>query len=910
MLQIKPRKPDTIATAQDPVDNREWLVALDAVVPSEDEPRARQLLQELERHARRHDMGRSPHPYSAHHNTIHVEYQPPYPGELEIEERLIAILRWNALARVVHANQAYGELGGYIASFASAAKTFEVGFQRFFRCAGWGRPGLFPTALGARRICARLRRRAPKRRKPGALSAGVGRPWPVVIPAPLADAGLLAVADRFDGAGAPGGGIPGELSAVLEAPQPRAGQRPARLGVVGDCEMDEPESVAGLTLAVRERQDNLTFIVNCNLQRPESPVRGNCQLIQELESLFSGAGCSVIKVLWGSDWDALFARDTEHALLQALSDTVDGSYQILGAKGGAYNIEHFFRLNPAVQRLVSHLSELEINTLKRGGHDLRKLHAAFAAAVAHKGLPTVILAKTKKGYGMRGAFESGMTAHQYNKQGLQALLAFRNRFALPLSAADVEALRFFKPADDSAEMQYLRRRRSVLDGAVPLRRTAAAGLAVPGAQAIGDFALKAAGKEMSTTMAAVRLLGAWLKAPELGPRVVPIVADEARTFGMASLLRQIGIYAPLGLLYLLEDAGSMLYYREARDSQLLDEGITEAGAISSWIAAATSYNEHGEPMLPVYIFYSMFGFQRVGDLISAATDQRSRGILLGATAGRTTLGGEGLQHQDGCSPVMTRMLPNCRAWDPAFAGEVAVILSHAAQRLMDEQCDEFHHVTVGNENYTQPSLPKAEHANVLRGLYRFSEFVAERADAQQVRLIGSGAILRAVLAASEILRDQWCVSSEVFSATSFSELERDMRRHNQYPNVPRRSHLQQMLPGAGPMVAATAYVRAWPQLIAENLDAPHSTLGTDGFGRSDTRERLRRFFEVDLLHIALAALQALHEHGAIDATTLQAAAARLDVNLAISPPLELLTQAVWPTYPPTTLRFGHAHEHR
>jgi pyruvate dehydrogenase E1 component len=590
-------------------------------------------------------------------------------------------------------------------------------------------------------------------------------------------------------------------------------------------------------------------------------VRGNGQIIQELESLFNGAGWNVIKVLWGSDWDALFARDTKHVLLRALSRTVDGQYQTLGAKDGAYNIEHFFRQDPEVQKLVAHMGEAEIDALKRGGHDFRKLFAAFAAARAHRGRPTVILAKTKKGFGMGGAGESRMTAHQAKKVELDALKALRERFALPLSDEDLLELRFYKPADDSAEMRYLRERRAALGGPLPRRNAAAPVLPVPPLAAWADFALNADGKEMSTTMAAVRLIGNLLKDPTLGPRLVPIVADEARTFGMASLFRQIGIYAPQGQLYEPEDAGSMLWYRESQQGQLLEEGINEAGALSSWTAAATSYAVHGLPMLPMYIYYSMFGFQRVGDLIWAAADQRARGILFGATAGRTTLGGEGLQHQDGSSLVAASAVPNCRAWDPCFAGEVAVILDHAMRRMLVLQHDEFHYVTLMNENYPHPSLPAGNEADLLRGLYRLRTF-EPAAPVARVRLLGSGAILREVLAAGERLAREHGVAAEVFSATSFSELAREaaelQRLDRADPQAaPRVSQLARLLPGDAPVVAATDYVRAWPQLIAEYVDARYVTLGTDGFGRSDTREQLRRFFEVDAASIVAAALQAL-----------------------------------------------------
>ena len=632
-------------------------------------------------------------------------------------------------------------------------------------------------------------------------------------------------------------------------------------GVFGDGEMDEPESIAGLTLAAREKLDNLCFIVNCNLQRLDGPVRGNGQIIQELESLFNGAGWNVIKVLWGSDWDALFARDTQHVLLRALSRTVDGQYQTLGSRDGAYNIEHFFRQDPEVQKLVAHMSESEIDGLKRGGHDLRKLHAAFAAALAHQGRPTVILAKTKKGYGMGDAGESRMTSHQAKKLDNGVLKIFRDRFALPLSDEDVAQLRFFKPAHDSAEMRYLRDRRAALGGPLPLRNGVSPVLPVPPLAAWGDFAINAAGREMSTTMCAVRLLGNLLKDPTLGPRIVPIVADEARTFGMANLFRQIGIYAPDGQQYEPEDRETMLYYRETRDGQLLEEGINEAGALSSWIAAATSYSVHGLPMLPVYIYYSMFGFQRVGDLIWAAADQRARGFLFGATAGRTTLGGEGLQHQDGSSLVVAATVPNCRAWDPCFASEVAVIVEHAMQRMLVEQRDEFHYLTLMNENYAMPSLAPGVREHLLAGMYHLRTFEAPgKPEAPKLRLLGSGAILREVIKAAELLAREHGVHCEVFSVTSFSELAREARELQRQDRLdpqptPRQSHVARLLAGDAPIVATSDYVRAWPQLIAEYVPARFVTLGTDGFGRSDTREQLRRFFEVDAASIVRAALE-------------------------------------------------------
>jgi pyruvate dehydrogenase E1 component len=860
-------------------ETQEWLDALDSVIDTQGAKRALYLFQQLEQQAQQRGVFPHMQPFSAYRNTIGLDQQGAYPGDLAIEEKLTAIMRWNALAMVVRANQSYGELGGHIASYASAAEIFELGFNHFFQGDGDARqadlvffqphsaPGVYARAFLEGRLSeeqlARYRQEVG-----GAGLSSYPHPWlmPDFWQFPTGSMGLGPIMAIYQA----------RFMRYLQHRGLAATQARHVWGVFGDGEMDEPESLAGLTLAAREQLDNLTFIVNCNLQRLDGPVRGNGQIIQELEALFKGAGWNVVKVLWGSDWDALFARDHDHVLLRALADTVDGQYQNLGAKDGAYNIEHFFHQNPQVQKLVAHMSAQEIDALKRGGHDFRKLYAAFAAAKAHPGQPTVILAKTKKGYGMGGAGESRMTAHQAKKLDLEALCVFRDRFALPLSDDDVAALRFYKPAPDSPEMRYLAERRAALGGALPARKPHGPALKVPSVQTMGEFALHADGKEMSTTTAAVRMLGAWLKDPVLGPRVVPIVADEARTFGMASLFRQIGIYAPHGQRYVPEDASSILSYREAQDGQLLEEGITEAGAMASWIAAATAYSVHGEPMLPVYIYYSMFGFQRVGDLIWAAADQRARGLLLGATSGRTTLGGEGLQHQDGSSLVMASMVPNCRSWDPAFAGELAVILAHATQRMMVDQCDEFHYVTVMNENYAQPSLPDDAAPDVLRGMYRFCAHQAAQARGE-VRLLGSGAILREVIAAAELLINDWSVSSTVYSVTSFSELARDAREQQRQQRLFGQcspTQLQRLLPGKTPVIAATDYVRAWPQLVAEYMSAPYVTLGTDGFGRSDTRQQLRHFFEVDRHHIVLAALQSLVEQGLLTANVLSQARER------------------------------------
>ncbi|MCP1603147.1 alpha-ketoglutarate dehydrogenase [Pseudomonas citronellolis] len=843
---------------RDRQETHEWLDALEAVARSAGGERVDFLLQRLAEHASHLGVRPSAHPYSLYQNSIPLERQPAFPGDLAMEERITSIIRWNALAMVARANKAYGELGGHIASYASAAEIFEVGFNHFFRAdsaAGKGdlvyfqphsAPGVYARAFLEGRLGEEQLQRYRQEVDGGGLCS-YPHPWlmPDFWQFPTGSMGI------------------GSISAIYQARFLRylehrgiadTAQRHV-WGVFGDGEMDEPESLAALSLAAREKLDNLTFVINCNLQRLDGPVRGNGQIIQELEALFSGAGWNVIKVIWGSDWDALFARDRNHVLLRRFAHTVDGQYQTLGANDGNYNRAHFFDLDPELQALVSHMSPEEIDGLRRGGHDFRKLHAAFAAAKAHDGRPTVILAKTKKGFGMGQAGESRNTSHQQKKLDIDALKAFRDRFALPLDDAALEEMRFYKPAEDSAELRYLRERRETLGGYLPRRVGQAEPLALPALESYAQFALQPDERESSTTTAVVRLFSNLLKDKQLGPRIVPIVADEARTFGMANLFRQIGIYSPAGQLYEPEDAGAMLYYKEARDGQLLEEGITEAGAISSWVAAATSYSVNGVAMLPFYIYYSMFGFQRIGDLIWAAADQRARGFLIGATAGRTTLAGEGLQHQDGTSQLIASTVPNCRAYDPAFASEAAVIIDHGGRRMLQEQHDEFYYLTVTNENYVQAPLEPAQHADVIKGMRLFGT----RGEGKPaVRLLGSGAILREVIGAAELLAEEWGVASEIWSVTSFSELAREAREVERQQlfgdDSEARSHLQTCLPGEVPVVAASDYVRGYAQLIAPYLQAPYTALGTDGFGRSDTRPALRRFFELDRQHIALAAL--------------------------------------------------------
>ncbi len=876
----------------DPLETSEWIEALESLTATQGPERARFVLSQLQDRARLLGVTTQGLPYSAYRNTIPVSQQAPYPGDLEIEQRINTLIRWNALAMVVRANKAYGELGGHIASYASAAEIFEVGFNHFFKArsehsAGdlvyfqpHSAPGIYARSFLEGRL-SEAEISSYRQEVAGNGLCSYPHPWLMkeYWQLPTGSMGI------------------GPLSAVYQARFMRYLQARSLAqtdqrhvwGVFGDGEMDEPESVAGLTLAAREKLDNLTFIVNCNLQRLDGPVRGNGQIIQELESLFVGAGWNVIKVLWGSEWDELFARDKNNALLRRFAETVDGQYQNLGSKDGDYNRHKFFESDPETAALVRDISDAQIHALKRGGHDYQKLHAAFAAAKAHAGQPTVILTKTKKGYGMGGAGESRMTAHQAKKLNVNALLEFRDRFDLPLSDQQVEELQFFKPADDSPEIRYIKERRAQLGGYLPARSPKAS-TPIPQRPALDSYAkfsLHANGKEMSTTMAAVRILSALLRDKQFGPHIVPIVADEARTFGMDNLFRQIGIYAPEGQLYEPQDAGSMLFYKESSSGQLLEEGITEAGAISSWTAAATAYSAHDVELLPVYIYYSMFGFQRVGDLIWAAADQRARGFLLGATAGRTTLSGEGLQHQDGSSHIMAAAIPNCRAYDPTFAYEVAVIMEYGMQRMLDEQRDEFFYITVMNENYAQPSLPDATREGIIKGLY----LLGSRGDAgaPRVRLMGSGTILMEVIAAADLLDEQYGIASDIYSATSFTELAREaaaVKRENRHGthSPPARSHVETLLQGNAPVIAASDYVRAFPQQIASFIDARMTVLGTDGFGRSANRKNLRRFFEVDRQHIALAAIESLVNEGSLEFSMISEAMERLGIDPDVAAP--------------------------
>ena len=748
----------------DPTETREWLEAFDTLVQAEGRERAMFLLRKLLEHARARRVPMPPVLNTPYRNSVALAEQPQFPGNLELEQRLSAIVRWNALAMVVQANRGHPELGGHIASYASAADLFEVGFNHFFRAGQDGdlvyfqphsAPGVYARAFLEGRLTQENLMHYRRETGGKGLSSYC---HPYLMPSfwqfPTGSMGL------------------GPITAIYQARfmrylADRSLKDSAARKVwafVGDGEMDEPESLAGLSLAAREGLDNLIFVVNCNLQRLDGPVRGNGSIVQELEGLFAGAGWNVVKLLWGSDWDPLFARDDDGVLLKRLHETVDGEFQTYAATDGRFNREHFFNKYPELTALIAGMTDDDIDRLRRGGHDPVKIYAAYHAALEHKGRPTVVLAQTKKGYGMGHWGQGKMGTHQQKKLDDEALKAFRDRFALPLSDEDVTALRLFKPGADAPEMKYLHAQRARLGGYVPARSTAAPKLAVPGLPRFAEGTTR----EQSTTMVFVQLLAQLLKDPRLGPRVVPIVADEARTFGMQTLFRQSGIYSALGQLYAPEDHEELLYYREAKDGQILEEGITEAGALSSWLAAATAYSAHGTPMLPFYIYYSIFGFQRVGDLIWAAADSRARGFLLGGTAGRTTLSGEGLQHQDGTSHLAASTIPNCRAWDPCFGYELATIIEHGARRMLEAQEDVFYYLTVANENYAHPPLPAGAQEGILKGMY----LLEERAGAR-LQLLGSGPILREALTAAQVLEREHGVAANVWSVTSWSELRWD-----------------------------------------------------------------------------------------------------------------------------------------
>ncbi len=871
----------------DPQETQEWLEALESVRDSDGVERAHFLVEQLIDKLRRSGAHLPYKATTAYVNTIRPHEEAKLPGEPGLEHRIRSIMRWNALAMVTRANQRHPELGGHISTFASAATLYSIGFNHFFRAPsesfggdlvyfqGHASPGVYARAYLEGRISEEQLDRFRQESDGGGLSS-YPHPWlmPEFWQFPTVSMGLSPLMAIYQA----------RFMKYLDA-RKLVGTAGRRVwAFMGDGEMDEPESLGAISLAAREELDNLIFVINCNLQRLDGPVRGNGKIIQELEGGFRGAGWNVIKLIWGEGWDPLLARDKQGILLRRMEEALDGDYQNYKAKGGAYVREHFFGKYPELRQLVAHLSDDDIWRLQRGGHDQQKVYAAYAAAVEHSGQPTVILAKTVKGYGLGKAGESVNISHQLKKPTDEALREFRDRYRIPIPDDKLAEVPYYKPPEQSGEMLYLRERMQAMGGSLPARRRQAPALEIPGFEIFESQTAGSGEREVSTTMGFVRLLTLLTRDKKLAPHVVPIVPDEARTFGMEGLFRTMGIYAAKGQLYDPVDAGQVMSYNEEVDGQILEEGISEAGAMSSWIAAATSYTNHGVPMIPFYIFYSMFGFQRVGDLAWAAGDSRARGFLLGGTSGRTTLAGEGLQHQDGHSQLQASLIPNCRSYDPTFTYELAVILHDGLVRMYREQENVFYYITLLNENYEQPAMPaqSALREGIVKGLYLFREGAAKKK--LRVQLLGSGAILREAIAAAELLEREWGVAADVWSATSLNELRRDgleverwNRLHPEEP--PRMSYVQQCL-GArqGPVIAATDYMKAWADQIRAFVPHSYSVLGTDGFGRSDTRERLRRFFEVDRQQIAVTALAALAREGELPARKVTEAQKRYGID--------------------------------
>ncbi len=870
----------------DPLETQEWLEALEDVLATDGADRAHYLLDQLIDKARRSGAYIPHSANTAYLNTIPTNQGEVSPGDYDLEWKIRSLVRWNAMAMVVKANRISTELGGHIASFASAATLYDVGLNHFFHAKseksggdlvyfqGHSAPGFYARAFLEGRI---TEEQMTNFRQEVGGNGLPSYPHPWLMPDfwqfPTVSMGLGPIMGIYQ-------------ARFMKYLHDRgiANTEGRKVWVfTGDGEMDEPESLGAISLAAREKLDNLIFVVNCNLQRLDGPVRGNSSIIQELEGDFRGAGWNVIKVIWGSKWDSLLEKDSKGLLKKRMEECVDGEYQSYKAKGGAYTREHFFGKYPELKEMVKDLTDDEIWRLNRGGHDPHKVYAAYASAVKHKGQPTVILAKTVKGYGMGAAGEGQNATHQQKKMNEDSMRAFRDRFHIPVSDEQVAQASFYKPPADSPEMQYLHKQRAALGGYLPNRTQNATPLKIPDLS-IFNAMLKSTGeREMSTTMAFVRMLTALIRDKNIGKNIVPIIPDEARTFGIEGLFRQIGIYSSQGQLYDPQDSDQLMYYREDKKGQILEEGICEAGAMSSWIAAASAYTNHDINMVPFYIYYSMFGFQRIGDLAWAAGDMQARGFLIGATAGRTTLAGEGLQHQDGHGMMLAANIPNCVAYDPTFAYEMAVIIHDGLRRMYEKQENIFYYVTAMNENYTHPAMPEGVEADIIKGMYLFKQ---ETSDAPKVQLLGSGTILREVIAAGTLLAQDFGISADIWSVTSFTELARqgtDIERWNMlHPEDTARScHVNDCLKDTkGPIVAATDYVRTYPNQIRFCIDRPYYVLGTDGFGRSDTRKNLRHFFEVNRYYITLMALKSLADEGTIPTTKVSEAITKynLDIN--------------------------------
>ena len=869
----------------DPVELQEWLDAVTTVVHFEGTDRAKEILTACLLHAQTLGVKTLGAGFSSYVNSISVSNQPVYPGNLLLEEKILSFIRWNAIAMVLRAKRDAGGVGGHLSSFASMAVLYEVGMNHFFRGRDKNHKGDFVYFQGhsaegnyARAFLeGRLDHKHLENFRQESLGHGLSSyPHPWLMP----DFWQFATVSL--GLGPLQGIFQGQLIKYLENRGliEKTGQKVWIFA--GDGEMDEPESVGGLTLAAREHLDNVIYVVNCNLQRLDGLVRSNYKIIAELEALFQGAGWHVIKVLWSSAWDALFAKDTKGVLAKALGVCVDGHMQAFVSQGGAYFREHFFNRDPELAALIEGMSDADLEGLTRGGHDMVKVYAAYQAAMQHQHQPVCILAHCVKGFGLGTAGESQNIAHNALEMNEEQLKAFRTRFALPLTDTQLLNLEFVKPKDNSEEIRYLQDKRKVLGGYVPARFTECESLAVPALSAFEAITKGTEGREMSSTMTFARILNVILKDKILGPRVVPIFSDEVRTFGMEALFRQIGIYSPHGQLYEPEDKKQLMYYREAKDGQMLEEGINEAGCMAAWLAAGTAYSTQACPLIPVFTFYSMFGFQRIGDLIWAAGDMRARGFLIGATAGRTALEGEGLQHQDGHNLLVASHLPSCMAYDATFGYEMAVIMQEGLRRMMTEQEDIFYYITAMNEKYVHPAMPKGCEAGILKGLYLFKE--SDQQAAKKVQLIGSGAIFNEVLFAADILQKEFDVYADIWASTSFNELRRDgvsaTREHRLNPSKKRRiTYVEECLSGRkGPVIAATDYVKEYADQIREFVKASYTVLGTDGYGRSDTRKKLRTFFEVDRYYIVTSVLYALSQEGLCDVGVVEQALKKFNIH--------------------------------
>ena len=867
----------------DPQETAEWLDALKSVLRVEGPERASYLIQQLLDHANSKGTHLQTAINSAYVNTIFPHEEKAIPPDEGVSNRINALLRWNAVAMVLRAGKYAPELGGHIASYASASVLYEVGFNHFFKGSsgenggdllyiqGHSSPGIYARAFLEGRLS---EQQLDKFRQEVEVDGLSSYPHPWLMPDfwqfPTVSMGLGPLQAIYQA----------RFLKYLENRKLIKSENRKVWAFLGDGEMDEPESLGALTIAARERLDNLIFVVNCNLQRLDGPVRGNGKIIQELEGVFRGAGWNVIKVIWGSRWDSLLARDKDGLLQKRMSECVDGDYQAYKANDGAYVREHFFGQYPELKKMVEHMSDDEIWRLNRGGHDPQKVYAAYAQATAHTGSPTVILAKTVKGYGMGAAGEGLNITHQQKKMSIEQLRAFRDRFSIPISDDDINDVPFYRPDENSPEIKYLKKQREDLGGYLPFRNKEAEVLKTPDLKDFESITKGSGDREISTTMAFVRILSVLLKNKKIGPRVVPIVPDECRTFGMEGLFRQIGIYSAIGQLYTPVDHEQVMYYKEAKDGQILEEGINEAGAFCSWIAAATSYSTNKLPMVPFYIYYSMFGFQRIGDLAWAAGDMQARGFLLGGTAGRTTLAGEGLQHQDGHSHIMSSTIPNCVSYDPTYAYELAVIIRHGMYRMYEKQESVFYYITVMNENYHHPQMPNGVEEGIIKGIYKLK---STKATKKHVQLLGSGTILQEVLKAASMLQEDFDISSDIWSVTSFTQLGRDGMACERNNRINQQAHDKPYITKVfekekGPIIAATDYIRMYAEQIRPYLNAPYTVLGTDGYGRSDTRKKLRHFFEVDAKYIVLAAVESLEKTGDIPSGSIAKVIKKYKIN--------------------------------